>query len=128
MRNGKVVVNAVKIEWVVQILSVSVLDAFLESKVAGVCCGRAFSTRRQPTLSLLGPLVAQELSRVESAGQRRQTRHRVGRRKATNGTVCSAAPLHNRGDWLCAALRCNHAGLRSELLAREWRLRRQAPS
>src|SRR5438132_8804632 len=56
MRNGKVVIYAVKIKWVVQILAVTVLNAFLESKVPSVGRGSAFSTRLQPMLSLLGPL------------------------------------------------------------------------
>ncbi len=55
MRNSEVVVNPVKVEWVVQIPSMSVRDAFLEPKVAGVSCGTALCARLQPKLSFLRP-------------------------------------------------------------------------
>lgn len=55
MWDGEIIVNSVKVEGVVQILAVAVVNAFLESKMAGVGCGSALGAWPEPKLRLLRP-------------------------------------------------------------------------
>ena len=50
MWNGDIVINAIKIHRVIQILSVTLNDAFLKPKVAGVSCGHTLGVSIEPLL------------------------------------------------------------------------------